>query len=71
MRSTARKLFGDKVADKLGDVWGMSDEYELRRVWTSSGHPGYWYMGGNLALCRFYSKRLALRIVAEEEDLVN
>lgn len=71
MRSTARKLFGDKVAEKLGKVWGLNNEMELNHMWTSSGHPGYWYMGGNLALCRFYSKRLALRIVGEEENLVN
>ena len=25
-------------------------------------HPGFWFFGGNLALCRFYSRLLALQL---------
>jgi hypothetical protein len=38
-------------------------------MWRPSGHPNFWYMGGNLALCRVYSKFLALQIKAAEEGL--
>ncbi|CAN6640893.1 hypothetical protein TRVA0_018S01530 [Trichomonascus vanleenenianus] len=69
MRSTAAKIFGDALGDKLNDVWGLDGEYELNTVWRASGHPRFWFMGGNLALCRFYSKRLALQIAAEEANL--
>ena len=40
-----------------------------RQMWRSSGHPGFWFMGGNLALCRMYSKLLALQIKGVEEGL--
>lgn len=39
------------------------------QMWRPSGHPNFWYMGGNLALCRVYSKFLALQIKAAEEGL--
>jgi len=38
-------------------------------MFRPSGHPGFWFMGGNLALCRIYSKFLALQIKAIEEGL--
>ncbi|KAH8809158.1 hypothetical protein F5884DRAFT_845388 [Xylogone sp. PMI_703] len=65
-----RKIFGDKVADKVKDVWGFDEEGELRSIWRQSGHPGFWFMGGNLALCRFFSRLLALQIKATEEGLL-
>ncbi|BFZ59121.1 hypothetical protein YB2330_000123 [Saitoella coloradoensis] len=69
MRTTARRLLGDKVADRCNEVWGMDEEGELKTMWRSSGHPRFYFMGGNLALCRFFSKRLALQIKAQEEGL--
>lgn len=66
MRSQARIIFGDEVADRVGDVWGLDTEGEMRTVWRRSGHPGFWFMGGNLALCRYYSRLLALQIKALE-----
>ena len=32
MRGTARKIFGDKIADLLTDVWGFDEEGELRTM---------------------------------------
>ena len=69
MRATARKLFGSKLADRVQDVWGFDDEGETRGMWRRSGHPGFWFFGGNLALCRFYSRLLALQIMAIEAGL--
>lgn len=62
MRTQCRKIFGDEVADKVKDVWGFDEEGEVRTIWRKSGHRGFWFMGGNLALCRWWSKRLALLI---------
>ncbi|KAL4866447.1 hypothetical protein BDV12DRAFT_187407 [Aspergillus spectabilis] len=70
MRTTVRKTLGDKVADRCKDVWGLDGEGELNAMWRPSGHSGFWYMGGNLALCRVYSKFLALQIKAIEAGLV-
>ncbi|KAI9649959.1 hypothetical protein NHQ30_002544 [Ciborinia camelliae] len=62
MRTQCRKIFGDEVADRVRDVWGFDQEGEVRTIWRKSGHEGFWFMGGNLALCRWQSKRLALLI---------
>lgn len=69
MRSTARKIFGDELADRVNDVWGFDEEGEMRTMWRHSGHPGYWFAGGNLALCRFYSRLLGLQIKGLEVGL--
>jgi thioredoxin reductase len=69
MRTQARKIFGDEVADRVSDVWGFNEEGEFRTMWQKSGHPGLWFMGGNLAISRFYSKVLALQIKAIEEGI--
>lgn len=66
MRTQARITFGDEVADRIKDVWGFDQEGEMRTIWRRSGHPGFWFMGGNLALCRYYSRILALQIQALE-----
>jgi hypothetical protein len=36
-----------------------------------SGHEGFWFMGGNLALARTYSRFLALQIKAVELGLID
>ncbi|KEF51107.1 uncharacterized protein A1O9_12830 [Exophiala aquamarina CBS 119918] len=69
MRTQAREIFGDEIADRVGDIWGYDAEGEMRTIWRQTGHPGFWFMGGNLALCRYYSKLLALQIKASLEKL--
>jgi hypothetical protein len=66
MRTQAQVIFGDELADRIGGVWGFDPEGELRTIWRRSGHPGFWFMGGNLALSRYYSKILALQFKALE-----
>ncbi|RJE24726.1 monooxygenase [Aspergillus sclerotialis] len=69
MRTQTRVMFGDEVVDRVGDVWGFNEEGEMRTIWQRSGHPGFWFHGGNLAMCRYYSKPLALQIKALEVGL--
>ncbi|KAK3313214.1 dimethylaniline monooxygenase (N-oxide forming) [Apodospora peruviana] len=69
MRTQARAILGDELADRVGDIWGWDDEGEFRGIWRDSGHPGFWFHGGNLALCRYYSRILALQIKAKLEGL--
>ena len=70
MRETARKIFGDELADRVKDVWGFDEEGETRTMWRRTGHPGFWFFGGNLALCRYYSRLLALQIKALDVGLM-
>lgn len=69
MRTQARSIFGDELVDKVNDVWGFDQEGELRTIWRKSGHPGFWFFGGNLALCRYWSRMIALQIKALEEGI--
>ncbi|RFU73684.1 hypothetical protein TARUN_8556 [Trichoderma arundinaceum] len=69
MREKTRQMLGDAVADRVEDIWGIGDRGELRGIWQQNGHPGFWIHGGNLALCRYYSKLLALQIKGIEEGL--
>jgi len=70
MRGTARKIFGDEIANNIKDVWEFDEEGELRTMWRPTGHPGFWFFGGNLALCRYFSRMLALQIKAMEEGIM-
>jgi len=65
MRETARRLFGDEVADRLPLVLGIGADGELGGLYRRTGHPAFWYMGGPLAWVRIYSKHLALQITAK------
>lgn len=33
MRSSARTIFGDELADRVKDVWGFDEEGEIRTIW--------------------------------------
>ncbi|KAJ6010310.1 Dimethylaniline monooxygenase (N-oxide forming) [Penicillium sp. IBT 35674x] len=69
MRTQTQAIFGDEVADRVQDIWGYDEEGEMRTIWRRSGHPGLWFMGGNLALSRYYSRMLGLQIRAAELGL--
>jgi hypothetical protein len=69
MRTIAKGILGPELPDKVGDIWGWDEEGEMRTIWTSSGHPGLWFHGGNLAMCRYYSRLVALQILAKLKGL--
>lgn len=70
MKTQAQLIFGDSLAEKVGSVWGFDSEGEMRTIWRQSGHPGFWFMGGNLAAARYYSRILALQIKGIEVGLL-
>lgn len=55
---------GGKIFAALANLQLLTDTH--RRT----GHPGFWFFGGNLALCRYYSRMLALQIKAMEEGIM-
>ncbi|KAF2731016.1 putative flavin-containing monooxygenase YUCCA3 [Polyplosphaeria fusca] len=69
MRTSARKVLGEEVAERCRDVWDLDEEGEVNAMWRPCGHPGLWFFGGSLALCRIYSRFLALQIKAIEAGL--
>ncbi len=66
---SARKVFGDEIADRLGQFADVADDGEYGRLWRDCGIDGLWMM---IALSiehgRFYSKHLALQIAAAETN---
>jgi putative flavoprotein involved in K+ transport len=69
MRETARRLFGDDVADRCPDVLGIGADGEIGGLYRRTGVPGFWFMGGPLAWVRIYAKHLALQIVAQQKGV--
>jgi len=64
-----RSVCGDDVAERVKKIWGLNSEGEINGAWRDIGVPNMWYMMGNLALCRFHSKHVALQIKAIEEGI--
>jgi len=64
MGTAARGLLGDDLPSTFQGIWGWNEEGEMRGVWAPTGHPGLWFHGGNFALCRYYSRLVALQIKA-------
>jgi hypothetical protein len=63
-REPIQKLLGDsleKSGEQLQPLWGLNGEGEIYAIWRGSGVKNLWVMMGNLALCRFHSKHVALR----------
>lgn len=65
-----RKLLGDRVADRIGPIWGFGNGQELRNMFVRTPQPGLWFIAGSFAQCRIYSKYLGLQIRATEEGLI-
>lgn len=70
----ARRAYVDLIKngdlhDKLRQIWGFDDEGEVNGVAreivdlrkAGKEAAGLWCMAGNLAMCRFHSKHVALR----------
>ncbi|KAJ3804067.1 hypothetical protein F5876DRAFT_91876 [Lentinula aff. lateritia] len=68
-RVSMRRICGEEAYKKMKPVWGMDDEGEMQGMYKDMGIPGLWCMMGNLALCRFYSKHVALQIKAMETGI--
>ncbi|KAF5378871.1 hypothetical protein D9615_006928 [Tricholomella constricta] len=68
-RAHVRKVCGEEVEAKLKPFWGLDPEGEINGVWRDLGMKGLWSMMGNLALCRFHSKHVALQIKAIQEGV--
>ena len=64
-----RRLLGDNVAERVGEIWGFESDGEMANMWKRTAQEGLWFMAGSLAQCRIYSKYLALQIKALEVGL--
>ncbi len=75
MEEWVARLINPETAQKLGRCWGYGSGYrgvpgpwkgELRNMWKPTAQKGLWFMGGNLAQVRIYSRYLALQFTHEK-----
>jgi putative flavoprotein involved in K+ transport len=78
MHHFVRDVAGEAVANAVGSVWGYGSGGEkdpgpylgeLRNMWKPTRVPGLWFMGGNLAQARHYSRLVALQLAARYDRL--
>ncbi len=69
-RELVRRLLGDAIAERVGDIWGFGADGEMANMWKRTPQDGLWFMAGSFAQCRIYSKYLALQIKALEAGLI-
>jgi cation diffusion facilitator CzcD-associated flavoprotein CzcO len=60
------RCFGTEIAGRVGPIWGLDDEGELRNMWRPTAQPGLWFHAGSLYQCRVFSRYLAVQIAARE-----
>ena len=65
-----RRVLGEDVAERVGPIWGWSEDGEMCNMWKRTPQPGLWFIAGSLAQCRIYSKFMALQIKAVEEGMI-
>ncbi|KAI0688446.1 FAD/NAD-P-binding domain-containing protein [Cytidiella melzeri] len=65
-REPIRKILGPELGKKLPQIWGLPKEGEVPGCWKELNIPNCWLIMGNFAMCRFYSKRLALPFVEDD-----
>jgi cation diffusion facilitator CzcD-associated flavoprotein CzcO len=63
-------VLGKEVADRVGPIWGLNEQGELRNMFVPTPQKGLWFLGGGLSQNRIYSKYTALQIKARELGLV-
>jgi hypothetical protein len=64
-----RTLLGSEIADRVGPVWGLDGEGELRNMARRTAQEGLWFLGGGFPETRKHSRHLALQILAAERGV--
>ncbi|WP_176598972.1 MULTISPECIES: NAD(P)/FAD-dependent oxidoreductase [Sphingobium] len=67
LQDAVGSMFGPKVAQKVGPIWGLGQDNEMMGMWARTGQPGFFVAGGTFTMSRFYSRLTALLI---KSDLV-
>ena len=60
-RDGFKKIIGEELGGKVKEIWGLNSAGEAKGAWRDIGVDNLWYMMGNLAMCRYHSRHVALR----------
>ncbi|KAL4247718.1 hypothetical protein ABKN59_008249 [Abortiporus biennis] len=69
-KEPVRQIVGDELSKQIPPIWGLDEEGEVNGCYRELGIPGLWYMMGNLAWSRFFSKHVALQIKAKQQNIL-
>ncbi len=64
-KSEVATMFGEEVAERVGDIARLDAEGEWANMWSQTGQRGLWFNGGGINQMRPGSERLALLIKAD------
>lgn len=70
LQETVRTLFGDEVAERVGPIWGVGADGELRNMYARTAQQGFHVLGGGFPAARVYSQYTAILIKAAVEGLL-
>lgn len=65
-----RELFGDRIADAVGPIWGFGEDGEIRNTWRPTPMDGLWFVGGGVPHARNYGRYVALQIKGRLEGWI-
>ncbi|GAB3110107.1 NAD(P)/FAD-dependent oxidoreductase [Bordetella tumbae] len=64
-----KNLLGEEIAEKVGPIWGLAENGELRNMFGPTPQRGLWFVGGGLSQNRVYTHYVAIQIKARELGL--
>jgi putative flavoprotein involved in K+ transport len=70
-QQVVRELLGNEMAEKIGPIWGLGPDGELRNMYKPTPQQGLWFAGGGFAQGRVWSHYIALQIKAREVGIVS
>jgi cation diffusion facilitator CzcD-associated flavoprotein CzcO len=70
LQEGVRAMFGDAVAERVGPIWGIGVDGELRNMYARTQQDGLFVAGGGFPAARAYSKYTAMLIKADLEGLL-
>jgi len=70
LQEAVRDLFGDDIAARVGPIWGIGDDGELRNMYAPTAQKGFYVLGGGFPAARVYSQYTAIFIKASLEGLL-
>jgi cation diffusion facilitator CzcD-associated flavoprotein CzcO len=71
LQEAVRAMLGDEVAERVGPIWGIGADGELRNMFGATRQDNFYVVGGTITMCRSLSRYTALLIKAALEGLID
>jgi cation diffusion facilitator CzcD-associated flavoprotein CzcO len=71
LQEAVRAMLGNEVAERVGPIWGIGADGELRNMFGATRQDNFYVVGGTITMCRSLSRYTALLIKAALEGLID